>query len=142
MKLCKATIYYFDINSNDNPTSTLKYHLDNSRYMSHKLFDIKEIEIGEWYDGIDLNKTITANKKETYENYFDNSRKKLFTIMEWTLEIMKTSHITGTTIDEAVDIACKKYLKDNNGDGKPVTLLMEGHVDWIKNRCEQILKEQ
>ncbi len=70
MKLCKATIYYFDTNS-DSPTQSLFETLDSKDWVSTEIFDcdIEEVEIGEWYDEIDIN--YNSATKETYEKYFN-----------------------------------------------------------------------
>lgn len=73
MKIRKATIYFYDIISNDNECDKAIEELENliDRTDLHiDIFkeDIEEIEIGEWDDDIDLNKTDCT--KETYEKYF------------------------------------------------------------------------
>ena len=70
MRLCKATIYYFEPNEEGSTADEIiTYTLSNGRYTpNYDIYDKKEIEIGEWHDDIDLNKH--GCNKETYEKYF------------------------------------------------------------------------
>jgi len=135
MKLGRATIYYFDSNSSsdDNITNTLESLLDSRDWISFKLFDTEEVEIGEWYDSIDLN--FSNCTKEQYEAYFDKDILVRFQIVQDVLKIMETSHITKIDLHQTVNSTCNYY----NSTYKNITMK---DFDWIKNRCEQILKEK
>jgi hypothetical protein len=135
VKLAKATIYYYS--HEGKPTKSLHELLSLKDWIYYDLFDIEEVEIGEWYDQIDLNK-ITANK-ETYENYFESHTKAMISIVSDTVRLMEVSDITGMKLKEAVDKVCKNYLNNGNND-KPVRILLEGDISLITERCRMILE--
>ena len=133
MKLAKATIYYY--NHEGNPTDSLNELLGLKDWVYCKLFDTEEVEIGEWYDDIDLNYTHCS--KNTYDKYFTESQKRVVKVCNWVVDIMEVSHLTKITLDEAMVMACEKYAEENGGNIN--VIFSEGEVETMKDRCFMIL---
>lgn len=112
MKLCKATIYYYDVD-NDNPHASLKEVLALKDWVYTEIFDTEEVEIGDWYDEIDLN--MSKCTKEQYEAYFKPRGRAIGQILLWIDELMKVAFISDMTKEQAIEKAIAKYILLNPG---------------------------
>lgn len=108
MKLGKATIYYFDIEG-DDPTDNLKQTLTSRDWVSYDLFNIEEVEIGEWYDDIRLNKESCT--QDDYESYFRIDMKTIVDMCKAVVEIYKTKDYTGINLNKAKEYVFEKHRK-------------------------------
>jgi len=99
MKLCRASVYYYDANDGDG-TCELETLLDNSRYISGRLFNVEEVEIGEWYDEIKINYT-TATQAD-YDLYFNIDHELINKMVEDFHSLWNTREYTGLSYEEIV----------------------------------------
>ena len=127
MKLCKATIYYFDLD-NGNPTPSLIETLEHKDWVSYHLEDIKEVEIGEWYDEIDLNMSPT---KETYEYYFSEDFNTPYSFEE-ALKFMEAGAVMRSDVNGSDYIYSKEY-DDIAGDDLSYKVI-KGTFRKVRNR--------
>lgn len=106
MKLCKATIYYFDLESN-TPTESLRATIDSRDWCDTAIFDddIIETDMGEWYEEISINQVDAT--KEDYEEFFKYDKKFIMKMAKGVCEIMKTSCYTGISLDKAKEYVIK-----------------------------------
>jgi len=133
MKLARATIYYYSHES-DNPYQELENLLDSKDWVFYKLFNTQEVEIGEWYDEIDLNRSNCT--QEEYEEYFKGRTQSLIKIVDDAVELLKVSHLTKMSLDDCVDISHEAFI--NLGELR----LSSVELEWVKNRVFKIKEEE
>lgn len=110
----KATIYFYDLEG-DEPLDVLKQTLDSRDWISYDIFNYESVEIGEWYDSIDLNDSHKCKDEKTYLAYFTESRRAIISVSVAVANIMATSKYTGIDIDQAIrdEVFAEIKLKAN-----------------------------
>lgn len=66
MKMHRIVTYVFDFE--EQPIEDVKAELQQMRHVSLRVGDVQTVDIGEWDDDHELNKTATTN--ETFDGYF------------------------------------------------------------------------
>lgn len=59
-KVYKVELYVVDVGNEIGNQSSLKYHLENCKYIYPKVVDIQESEEFEWDDDLPINQTDSA----------------------------------------------------------------------------------
>ena len=138
MKLGRATIYFYSFEDNpDDPVEALKNTLDSRDWVGYDLFNVEQVEIGEFYDSIDLNDVDKCKHESTYQSYFAESKKAIQQIAHQVANIMMTSIYTGVSVDRAIIMVHSKMVAE--GDIINIQLTDEV-IGEIKDKANQILK--
>jgi len=135
MKLGKATIFVHSHQGNENPIEALKETLAGSDLCSAELFDVEVVEIGDWYDDIDLN--TTGCTQEQYETYFTDKKQALIEVVNMAVSVMETSYITKMSVDQAIEMSIKQFLL---GSTEKV-VFDDNEISEIKERCIKVTED-
>ena len=132
MKLGKATIYFYGFEGNE-PLDVLERTLSSRDWVYYGVFNYESVEIGEWYDSIDLNDTYKTKQEKTYLDYFSEARKTIISVASKVANIMSTSKYTGVNIDQAISMVVATDEITN-------LTLTDAVVFEIKLKVKEILK--
>ena len=132
MKLGRATIYFY--NFEDDASSTLEYILDRSD-MNVELFNIEEVEIGEWYDEIDLNNRCEIEDEQTFIKYFENRQRMIVGVSCAVADILSTTMYTKITFNKALFMVLEEFDSNNEND----TVLYPEEIEEVRILSNRIL---
>ena len=114
MKLAKATIYYYSHEDEDNPTDALNEILDLKDWAYAKLYDIEQVEIGEWYEEIQFNKRSVS--KEDFEHYFNLDNELIDKMVDDFLKLWETMAYTGLNYETILSKVLLNYRELNEAE--------------------------
>lgn len=136
MKLGKATIYFYNLEGVE-PLDVLEQVLDSRDWVSYDVFNYESVEIGDWYDSIDLNNSSKTKDEKTYLNYFTEGKRAIQTIAIKVANIMALSEYIEMDMAQAIG---KVYSTMRINGDIPTIELTDGMVQEIVKVVNWILE--